>query len=282
MQAGRAIARVTAGVGFGLLFLAGATAAAEGPAGVRAVYRADGVAAEPGDERWREIPEATLELSPQIIAPPVGGGSVTQAQVRAMHDGEWLALRLEWVDATADREVGSDVFRDAAAVGFPAVASTPPPSPFMGDAEHPVVIWQWSANLDAEARGQGEFAERYPQTPGLWYFPQDDEVRRRVQAWRTAEPVAELTATGWGTLRPRDQQEVQASSAHDEGRWSVVFRRPLEVGEGAARFRPGSTTQMVVALWNGSNGEVNGRKSVTLNWVPVLLDAMESDSRAER
>ena len=106
--------------------------------GVRAVFAPAGAASAPRDAGWGSAPEATLALSPQIILPPHGGGSVTAVRVRAMHDGEWLAIRLEWEDASADRAVGGDTFRDAAAVGFPVRESEVAASPFMGDAEHPV------------------------------------------------------------------------------------------------------------------------------------------------
>lgn len=245
--------------------------AAETPS-VRATYASSGVPQHPADPAWSRAAEAALALTPQIIIPPNGGGSVSTVRVRAMHDGEWIAFRLQWQDATQDREVGSDSFRDAAAVGFPLLGSEPLPSPFMGDAEHPVGIWQWSADLEADARAQGGFAERYPHTPGVWYFPQDAAVHREVTAWRGKDPVTEFVATGFGTLTRRPTRNVHASSDHAKGSWAVVLRRRLETGDpNDAPFRPGEGTQLVVAVWNGAAGDVNGRKSVTLNWVPLEL-----------
>jgi len=281
MPGARAIRRVsvTAGVALLLAVPAGGAEAQE----LQAPYRAEGVAAGPADPRWEEAPSTPLELSAQLIAPPVGGGSLSKAAVRAMHDGEWLAIRLEWTDPTADREVGVDTFRDAAALGFPQVASAPLPSPFMGDAEHPVVIWQWTADLEAGARGRGGFAERYPHTEGVWYFPQDAMVRRRVRAWRETEPVAAFVATSWGTLTPRDGQDVHARSTRRDDRWVVVFRRLLDTGHPqAARFRAGETTHLVAAVWNGKEGDVNGRKSVTLGWIPMALEATLEVDDGER
>jgi len=272
MAGARAIRRASVAVAVALLLVVPAGGAE--PQTLQAPFRAEGVAAAPADPRWEEIPSTPLALSSQLIAPPVGGGSISHGEVQAMHDGEWLAVRLEWSDPTADREVGVDTFRDAAAVGFPVVASPPLPSPFMGDPEHPVVIWQWTADLEASARGRGGFAERYPHTEGVWYFPQDAMVRRRVRAWRQTEPVASFVATGWGTLAPRDGQEVHALSGRGDESWSVVFRRRLDTGHPETpRFRAGETTHLVAAIWNGSAGDVNGRKAVTLGWLPLALEA---------
>jgi DMSO reductase family type II enzyme heme b subunit len=144
----------------------------------------------------------------------------------------------------------------------------------MGDPEHPVAIWQWTADLEADALGRGAFAKRYPHTQGVWYFPQDDSVRRKVRAWRGSDPVVEFVATGWGTLTLRESGEVRASSRHTGKGWRVLLRRRLATGNPEhAAFQPGDATQLIVAVWNGSKRDVNGRKSVTLGWTPFALDA---------
>ncbi len=267
-------------IGAALFALLLSTAGGAEVQGVRVVYRSQGVASQPDDAAWRKMPETKLALMTQLIAPPIGGGSVKEVAVRAMHDGEWLAIHLEWADATADRSVGVDTFRDAVAVGFPVNATEPPASPFMGDAQHPVAIWQWTADLEAEARGQGGFAERYPHTEGVWYFPQDAAVTREVRAWRGSDPVIEYVAMGFGTLARRPTRNVLGTSLHAKGRWRVVLRRQLSTGDAeAAAFMPSDVARLIVAVWNGSQGEVNGRKSVTINWVPFDLDSTFSLDR---
>ena len=238
------------------------------------VYRADGLPVGPDDARWQELPALEVQLSPQIIVPPKGGGGVSALTLRAAHDGERVAFLLVWRDPTPNREVGVATFRDAAALGFPALASATAPSPFMGDAEHPVNIWQWSAELEAEARGEGGFAARYPHTPGVWYFPQDVSVTRQVRAWRGAAPVVEFIAHGYGTLQPRPVRNVVASGHWADGTWKVMMRRALETGDPEdAVFRPSEPQNLIAAVWEGSAGDVNGRKSVTLAWIPVRVDS---------
>ena len=222
---------------------------------------------------WSKIPATKVPLSPQAITPPNGGGTVAEIIVRAAHNGEDLVLLLEWADDTADREVGVSTFRDAVAVGFPAAETKQLPSPFMGDPEHPVNIWQWTADFDANARGQSGFAERYPHTEGVWIFPQDPGITRQVRYWRGTEPVIELSAKGFGTLERHASQAVFGTSRHEDGRWRVVLRRQLSTGNPEdTLFRAGSTSNIVLAVWDGTMMQVNGKKSVTMNWLPLELE----------
>jgi hypothetical protein len=247
------------------------------PDEARVVFVRDGVFANPADEAWSEIAETTYTLMPQMITVPNGGGGVAKVAVRAAHDGEEVAIRLEWSDSRADRGVGVDTFRDAAAIGFPAGKPKVLPSPFMGDLDHPIVIWQWAADFDANAEGRSRFGERYPHSEGVWIFPQDLAVRRQVRGWRGAEPVIEYIARGFGTLTPRMDGAVEGISDYKGGQWAVVLRRELTTSRDEdAAFAPGETTQMIIAIWNGDEKEVNGRKSITYAWIPARFDGITS------
>jgi hypothetical protein len=265
-----------------LSFLAAPVALAEapeGPAPTRVVFVRDGVFPSPVDEAWAAIPETTYALQPQLIAAPVGGGSVAKVSVRAAHDGDEVAFRLEWSDPKADRGVGVDTFRDAAAIGFPVGRPEATPSPFMGDEKNAVVIWQWTADFDANAEGKSRFSARYPHSEGVWIFPQDLAVRRKVRGWRGAEPVIEYVAKGFGTLTPRHGTEVEGISDYRQGRWSVVLRRDLIThNDEDPAFVPGETTSFILAIWNGAKQEVNGRKAVTYAWIPARFESTGSST----
>ncbi|MCP5065347.1 MAG: hypothetical protein GY946_02180 [bacterium] len=255
--------------------VSGALAESAGPAEVRVVFVRDGVFTSPTDSAWDKVPETTYLLQAQQITPPVGGGSVSKVSVRATHDGDEIAFRLEWSDPSADRGVGVDTFRDAVAIGFPVGRPNVAPSPFMGDEEHPVVIWQWAADFDADAEGKSRFGERYPHSEGVWIFPQDLSVRRKVRGWRGADPVIEYVAKGFGTLTPRIGTDVEGVSEYKRGRWSVVLRRKLETSNVEDPvFTPGGASSLILAVWNGDKKEVNGRKAVTYQWIPAKLDAL--------
>jgi hypothetical protein len=233
----------------------------------------DGVMSSPTDDLWNEIPETTYALQAQIITAPNGGGSISKVSVRSVHDGDEIAFRLQWFDPSPDRGVGVDTFRDAAAIGFPVGRPNVAPSPFMGDEDHPVVIWQWAADFDADAEGRSRFSERYPHAEGVWIFPQDLSVRRKVRGWRGADPVIEYLAKGFGTLTLRMGTTVEGVSDYKRGQWSVVLRRKLETSNAEDPvFIPGGAASLILAIWNGDKKEVNGRKAVTYQWIPAKLD----------
>ncbi len=53
-----------------------------------------------------------------------------------------------------------------------------------------------------------------------------------------------------------------------------MLTRALATGEATdTAFLPGESSYLIVAVWDGSQDEVNGRKSVTLAWTPFVLDA---------
>ena len=244
---------------------------------LRVVFVRDGIFTSPTDAGWNEIPEQTYTLGAQIISAPFGGGSTSEVSVRATHDGEEIAFRLQWADSSADRGVGVNTFRDAAAIGFPVGRPAVAPSPFMGDAEHPVVIWQWAADFDADAEGKGRFGDRYPHSEGVWIFPQDMAVRRQVRGWRGKDPIIEYVAYGFGTLAPRLEATVEGASEYSDGQWSVVLRRDMSTQpDENPVFVPGEGTSLILAIWDGEQEEVQARKSVTYTWLPAKLDGTRS------
>ena len=263
-----------------LMSLVLADAANAGEAAVRVGYRQGTLPTVSADAAWASAPRAELDLMGQIIIPPHGGGSVGKLSVRGLHNGQWLALHLEWADATVNRQVGVNRFRDAVAVAFPMRQSDPLPSPFMGDEHNPVDVWQWTADFDANAKGGGEFAESYPHTDGVWYFPHDYDVQRRVTAWRGSTPVIDYVAHGFGSLARKSTQNVRGLGRHQKGRWQVVLVRQLSTGNSEdILFRAGEVTHAVFAVWDGEKGEVNGKKSITITWVPFALDAADVAAR---
>ncbi len=223
----------------------------------------------PHDAVWKGAKATDVTLLGQMIIPPTGGGAITEAQVKAVHDGEWLSIRLSWKDKTPDRAVGVDTFRDAAAIGFPM--SDQATSPFMGDKKNPVAIWQWSANHQANNDGQSEFAEMYPKVDGVWYADHDAAMSVRVHRWRGVEPIEHFVAHGFGTLTPTPDDTLTGGGTWDDGTWTVVFHRKLS-SSALPAFVAGDASQFIVALWDGESEEVNGRKSVTMAWTPIKLE----------
>jgi complex iron-sulfur molybdoenzyme family reductase subunit gamma len=76
--------------------------------------------------------------------------------------------------------------------------------------------------------------------------------------------VDNLVAGGFGSLTSDEVSPVQGVGEWRDGRWRVVFSRPLEVGrEGNVELPAETKTDLAFAVWDGSAGERNGMKSVS-------------------
>jgi DMSO reductase family type II enzyme heme b subunit len=84
----------------------------------------------------------------------------------------------------------------------------------------------------------------------------------------------DLAAQGFGTLRarPLDDQAVVGRGVYRTGSYRVVMRRSLGASGGhAVSFVPGATVPVAFAVWNGSAGDRDGKKSITI-WQELRLE----------
>jgi DMSO reductase family type II enzyme heme b subunit len=103
-----------------------------------------------------------------------------------------------------------------------------------------------------------------------------------VTAWGVGNVVAdprpksateELTAQGFGTLRARPSidREVDGFGAYSTGSYRVLFRRALRTASpDGVPFSAGGRAAVAFAVWDGSAGDRDGKKSVTI-WQELLL-----------
>jgi hypothetical protein len=234
---------------------------------------------DPTAQVWNEVQPVTIALRPQQIARPFGGGASKELSVQALHNGRLIAFLLEWADATKDQEAAqTDRFSDAVAVQFP-VELEANPSPFMGDAQNAVNIWQWQAawQRDIDEGGLADVDRTYP--PYADEVPYGIYVARDVGNWRSQRdhktPVENLIAQGFGTLTHQELQHVLGRGVWENGRWKVIFVRALHTGlMGDASFEAGQKSLVNFAVWDGSSNERGARKSVSLNWHELTLEAL--------
>jgi hypothetical protein len=216
--------------------------------------------------------------------------------VRALHDGKSLALLLNWQDATNDETaIRVQDFRDAAAVEFALNAD--PPFFAMGQPGAPVNIWMWKSERQADLEPVFQDIEKvYPNIgidsyPSLLKSPAEQPMRnaltlesdpRFVTAWGAGNIVADptrrsaaedLTAQGFGTLKahPRPDQAVKAIGEHTTGSYRVQFTRVLTGPRTNVQLALGQRVPVAFAVWNGSAGDRDGKKSVTI-WQELLLE----------
>lgn len=168
-------------------------------------------------------------------------GAVDAVQVSAIHDGQTLAFRLEWRDASENADLTDTTsFPDAAAILLPSVPKAPLMT--MGAPGAAVTALYWRA---------------------------DDEACRHI------------VAEGLGTTRTVDLQHVRGRGSWKDGGWRVVITRPLrvETDEPVAQLEPGTRTGFGVAVWEGGHSERAGIKSFSGDWIELALEAPASARR---
>jgi hypothetical protein len=213
-----------------------------------------------------------------------------EVTVRALHDGKALAILMTWRDDTNDNTaLRPQDFRDAAAIQFSLAAN--PPFFAMGANGAPVNIWMWKSERQADLDLAYQDVERAYPNVGIDSYPNStrsavEQPSRHaltlqsdptfVTGWgagnivsdpQRKSAVEDLSAQGFGTLRarPRIDQKIDARGVYGQGSYEVMFRRTLApTGEGAVALRPGSTVPVAFAVWNGSAGDRDGKKSVTI------------------
>jgi mono/diheme cytochrome c family protein len=242
---------------------------------------------------WRLAPPVNLHLMPlwwRYNRPE-------EITVRVLHDGQQLAFLLVWADATHDHTaMRPQDFRDAVAV---QLSPTPDPPFFaMGSRGQFVNIWMWKSERQADLEPAFQDLEKvYPNLgidsyPNLTVSPVEQATRNAltlssdptfVTGWGAGNivsipgrpsPAEDLVAQGFGTLRARPlvDQALEARGVYSTGTYRVMLRRTLPGrGERAITLTPGTTVPVAFAVWNGSAGDRDGKKSVTI-WQDLVLE----------
>jgi hypothetical protein len=241
---------------------------------------------DPRSSDWDKAPSLTIPLSSQIIftpratVTPLGRSSVRQVDVRSLNNGKQIAFRLEWPDLTDNSAKileGTGDFRDAAAIQFPAPGGKEQPYFGMGHEGSPVNIWQWKSELQhqnalrAIPLGDSYAGESFSNIGRSWYDGIWTPLGPPKNLERTS-PVEDLIAVGFSTLSLQDSQDVLGKGVYGAGKWSVVFLRDMETKDKEdAVLKKGTTVPIAFAVWDGSNEERDGLKSIS-TWHEVKIE----------
>ena len=79
--------------------------------------------------------------------------------------------------------------------------------------------------------------------------------------------VEDLAAQGFGTLKHdrESTRKIDARGVYGQGSYKSCFaERCTAPAQGAVALQPGSTVPVAFAVWNGSAGDRDGKKSVTI------------------
>lgn len=222
---------------------------------------------DPASAEWQHAFPVQVPLTVQAGSYAAGGGSILFASAKALHYKERLYVRIEWDDQTKDESTTRvQDFSDAVAVEFPAKSASTVPSVCMGQANGGVNIWQWRADSQAGLKDPADVysnssIDGYPSKDTLFYTARE---AGNPYAKADAGPVQTLIAQAFGTLTPSGTQDASGKGVYANGKWAVVFSRPFAGKDpDQANFAASTRTDMAIAVWNGSEGDRNGRKSVS-------------------
>lgn len=231
--------------------------------------------AAPEDPAWAKVQPTYLALMALWSAPGrYGPGGVT---VRALHDGSRVAVHLSWVDATEDRDVDNGgTFPDGAAIQWSAAEI--PPFLGMGSRDSSVAICLWKA---AYGRPSGEAPVSPEQEAANTavekvYGDGLGHTGRAAGNPLSVSPAKagaeDLRAVRFGSLTSGGigGGGILGAGRWKDAAWEVVMARPA-AAEGAPSFEPGRPVWAAFAVWDGSRGDRDGQKSVTV-WHRMILE----------
>ncbi len=248
-------------------------------------------------EVWQQATAIEVPLSAQNISRPILPETKIKAvTARALHNGEQLAVMVEWSDESQnDQAVRVQDFRDGVAIQYAQTEG----QPFfcMGQLGGNVNIWHWKADWQAAIAARQSIADAYPNmhvdfypfaettgettdaTTGDIYLAEYRDINylpaqaagNPMAAANFQSPVEDLTAGGFGSLTPQraEGQNVQGTGGWADGRWRVIFTRDLASAEAEdVSFAADKVYSIAFAAWDGANGERNGEKS-TSQWLSL-------------
>lgn len=242
---------------------------------------------------WWQAPYLEVEvLAQQMAMPPLAEPSIETLKVQALTDGENIAWRVSWRDPTPDGNVDVSRFSDAVAVEFPLDKGA---LPMMGDPESKVQILYWKAlwqkDIDVGFQdvqdvhpnfwsdlywfAEGEFPYPVPEafkdpSSRQWFVAQ--RAGNPMASFERRQPVQEMVAQGWSTLTNQPYWVTKAKGVWVRDSWAVVFERPLKTDDPLDyQFEPGESGNIAFAVWDGSSGNVGGRKHWS-DWVEFEIE----------
>lgn len=241
--------------------------------------------AGPQDPLWSSLPLTRITLMPLFWRNQFRDA----VAVRAAHDGKTVTFLLEWLDETQDIDgIGQQAFPDACALAHSAEREAPLFT--MGDAKHQVNIWHWKALWSQDQAGFQDINSKWPNAYADIYYgrekgheagPREDPLFLSALSsgnWIAAQsrpsPVEDSNAARFGSLTTQspEDQNVQGMAAYLDGVWRVQISREIQSrGKFDVPFQAGGQTFVAFGVWNGSIGDRDGQKSISV-WNTLKLD----------
>ena len=249
---------------------------------------------DPSRKEWQAVEPLFIALTPLWWR----NDRIAGVEVRALHNGKQIAFLLTWADPTQDRSTARpQLFSDGAAVQFSPEKD--PPFFGMGGTEGAVHIWNWKASWQEETKNWEDIETVYPRMATEWYpadpsykfgSPTDNGPTNTrfhdplyMTGWGAGNPLSsterksaleEARAQGIGTLTAQTSgpSRGEAKGVWQDGRWQLVFQRDMKArGPEDIKFKPGLSLSVAFAVWDGSAGDRDGQKSVSI-WNELRIE----------
>ena len=82
-----------------------------------------------------------------------------------------------------------------------------------------------------------------------------------------------IVARGLGTVEETEKSHIQARARWQDGRWQLVFARPLATDRAeGVQLASKKPSKVAFAVWEGSSQERAGLKSFSKEWQDLLIE----------
>ncbi len=207
---------------------------------VKAVFlakRVDGaLPTDANSDLWKQTNRFFFPLVGQLVSEPrLFTPAIDSAFAQALYNDNEIAFLISWDDRAEDKKANAD---DGLVIQFPNVIPTALEKPYfiLGDANHPVNLWQWRAS---------------------------------------SGKIEEANATGMNsiTVQKAESQSLQSTVTFKDGRYQMVVKRALTTNDrdNDIQFAVSKFIPIVLSAWDGSNGEGGAKRSVS-SWYSLYLE----------
>lgn len=251
----------------------------------------------PDDEAWNAVEAVELPMAGQIVASPRHWNpSANSIMIKSFYNSENIAFLLEWDDTTDEQ---SEVYSDAVALQFPTKIPDGLQKPYfaMGESGKSVELLHWRAYDESQLAGKssGDDESESATDGGSNTEEEEDEESvagdeeeshteeaagevvedKPVDDFRNFIAIKEINAKGFRklTVQPEASQNSKGKGIWKNGKWQVMITRPLKTGDKKIdiQFEKGKLIPYALAVWDGSNKEIKGQKSIT-SWYYLTLE----------
>ena len=256
----------------------------------------------PEDAAWGSIEAVELPLAGQIVASPrFWTPSANSIRIKSFYNGENIAFLLEWDDRTDEQ---GETYSDAVAIQFPTKIPEGLKKPYfaMGDSGNGVELLHWRAydqsvlatqlaeddDIEAETDGGEDLEEEEAYDDAgaeeaAAETEQEEEVVEEIakEEFKGFVAIKEMNAKGFKRLsvQPDKSQNSKGKGYWKNGKWQVMITRPLFTADKKidVQFEKGKLIPYALAVWDGSNSEIKGQKSIS-SWYYLTLEMTTPNS----